>query len=117
MPKLLIALVLVVPGVAYACGWRRLSAAGHPPPWWRPVLYLSGLLTVAAALVSPLDELADKRFSVHMIQHMLLTMVAAPLLLLGNPLAVLLWGVPGRLRRTLARPLARGSRVRRVLAT
>ena len=48
-----------------------------------------------------------------MIQHQLHTMVAAPLLLLANPLPVVLWAVPRRLRHRLERLLTRGTRVRR----
>lgn len=102
-------LVLVLAGVAsaYVRGWRRFHAAGYPPPVWRPVSYALGLLFVAGALLSPLDDLAGERFSAHMAQHLLLTMMAAPLLLLGNPLPLVLWGMPPRARRWLAAPLRR----------
>ena len=50
-----------------------------------PTLFALGLAAIAVALLSPVDELADLRFSAHMIQHMLLMMVAAPLTLLGLP--------------------------------
>lgn len=115
--KAALALVLATGGSAYALGWRRLAAAGHAraAPTWRGVLYVAGLATLAAALLSPLDDLAAQLFSVHMIQHLLLTMVAAPLLLLGNPLPVALWGLPRRLRRAVARPLAGQGRLRRAL--
>ena len=83
--KTLLALALVASATAYVRGWRRLCAAGHAPPVWRPASYVLGLLFVAGALLSPLDELATERFSAHMAQHLLLTMMAAPLLLLGNP--------------------------------
>jgi putative membrane protein len=46
---------------------------------------------------------------------MLLTMVSAPLVLLGNPLPVVLWGLPPRMRRALARPLRPGAGVREAL--
>src|SRR5437763_14617937 len=105
--KTLLLLVLAVLATAYTRGWRRLNAVGHAPPIWRAAAYALGLLTVAGALLSPLDDLAVSRFSAHMAQHLLLTMMAAPLLLLGNPLALVLWGVPPGLRRRLAMPLRR----------
>jgi putative membrane protein len=58
-------------------------------PWfrhqrWRPVLFFTGLLITFVALQSPIDRGGDDYlFSLHMVQHMLLMMVAPPLLLLG----------------------------------
>src|SRR2546428_13971530 len=109
--KTVLALARAGRAAAYACGGRRLRAAGHAPPLWRLVLYALGLVTIAAALLSPLDDLAAARFSIHMGQHLLLTMMAAPLLLLGNPLPLVLWGLPPRARWRLAAPLRRRSRL------
>src|SRR5215831_12442338 len=105
--KTLLALALLAAATAYVRGWRRLRAAGYPPPLWRPASYILGLAFVAGALLSPLDELAAERFSAHMAQHLLLTMMAAPLLLLGNPMPLVLWGLPPRARRWLAAPFRR----------
>ena len=55
-----------------------------PNPRWRPLLFFSGLLITFIALQSPIDRGGDLYlFSMHMVQHMLLMMVAPPLLLLG----------------------------------
>jgi len=109
------ALVLVTLGVAYVRGWRRLAAAGHPPPRWRLALYVFALGALALALLG-LDVAAESRFSWHMAQHLLLMMVAAPLVLLGNPLPLVLWGLPrvvrGRLAAATLRP---ATTVRRAL--
>jgi cytochrome c oxidase assembly factor CtaG len=105
--KTLLVLVLVTAATAYVRGWRRLHAAGYAPPLWRPAAYALGLAFVAGALLSPLDELAAERFSAHMAQHLLLTMMAAPLLLLGNPMPLVLWGLAPRARRWLAAPFRR----------
>lgn len=104
-------------GVAalYGRGWWRLRRRGHPPARWRLALYGLGLAAIAAALLSPIDDLADELFPMHMVQHLLLTMVAAPLVLLGNPLPVVLWGVPRRVRRCLAHPLTREATFRKAL--
>jgi putative membrane protein len=113
--KIVGALALVALGVAYVRGWRRLAAAGHPPPRWRLALYLVALVTVALALLG-LDEAAESRFSSHMIQHLLLVMVAAPLVLLGNPLPLVLWGLPQPVRgRIAAATLRPATIVRRAL--
>ena len=82
-------LVLAGALAAYVRGWWRLRRRGHAPSAWRLAAYALGVVTIAAALVG-LDELADERFSVHMIQHLLLMMVAAPLLALGDPLPLVL---------------------------
>lgn len=111
-----LSVVLVGLAAAYARGWRRLGATGHAPPLWRPACYLCGLLMVAGALLSPLDELAASRFSAHMAQHLLLTMMAAPLVLLADPLPVVLWGLPPAVRRRLAAPLRRGRWIRSALS-
>ena len=58
------------------------------------------------ALASGIEILAGDLFSVHMLQHMLLTTVAAPLLMLGAPIRPLLRGLPALVRRTVVRPLA-----------
>jgi putative membrane protein len=114
--KTVLLIVLAALATSYARGWHRLGAIGYAPPIWRPVVYALGLLTVAAALLSPLDDLAVSRFSAHMAQHLLLTMMAAPLLLLGNPLPLILWGVPPGLRRGLAMPFRRDARSRSALS-
>ena len=52
----------------------------------RVTMFLSGILVLFVALVSPLHELGDGYlFSAHMVQHLLLTLVVPPLLLLGTP--------------------------------
>jgi putative membrane protein len=56
--------------------------------------YLGSLLVVFVALLSPLDALAEELSSFHMIQHMLLIAVAAPLFVFGSPGLVLAWGLP-----------------------
>jgi len=114
--KTVLSLVLVGLATLYAWGWSRLRAAGHAPPIWRLGLYALGLTTVGAALLSPLDDLAAARFAAHMGQHLLLTMMAAPLLLLGNPLPLVLWGLPPRARWTLAAPFRRRARLRAALS-
>src|SRR5437773_1819648 len=114
--KTLLSLVLAAAATTYVRGWRRLRAAGYPPPFWRPASYALGVVFVAAALLSPLDELATERFSAHMAQHLLLTMMAAPLLLLGNPLPVVLWGLPHGPRRWLAAPFRRAAWPRSALS-
>ncbi|WP_141735986.1 cytochrome c oxidase assembly protein [Oligoflexus tunisiensis] len=59
----------------YIRGWRRKG-----PREWGPLLFFIGaVLAVLAALLPPIDRLSEELLSIHMIQHMLLMMVAAPL--------------------------------------
>jgi putative membrane protein len=60
--------------------------------------FLGGWSMLVVALVSPLDMLGAAMFSAHMVQHELLMIVAAPLLVVGRPLAVWLWALPARWR-------------------
>jgi cytochrome c oxidase assembly factor CtaG len=89
----------------YARGVRRLWHAaeiGRGIARWRVACFAGSILAVALALLSPVDAVATALFSVHMTQHMLLVVVAAPLLLAGDPGLSTLWAlnVPERRRAT-----------------
>jgi cytochrome c oxidase assembly factor CtaG len=81
-------------------------------PLWRTALFFLGLAALLVALASPIDGYAAVSFAVHMVQHMLLTVVAAPLMMLGAPIRPLLRGLPGWVRAVIVRPLARSRAVR-----
>jgi cytochrome c oxidase assembly factor CtaG len=83
--------------------------------WWRTGLFIGGCAAIAVALLSPIDALAHDLFSVHMVQHMLLVAVGAPLILLGSPIRPLLRGLPRAVRTSVVRPLARSVGVRALL--
>lgn len=96
-PLILVGMGVVTAGYAYAFyyfwqhGWlaqlvgRGLIKRSHP--WY----FTAGLMALVVALLSPLDILADLLFLMHMLQHILLMMVAPPLLLLGLPVPLLRW--------------------------
>jgi cytochrome c oxidase assembly factor CtaG len=65
---------------------------------WQAAAFLAGSLALVAALVSPVAALSRVLFSVHMTQHEVLMLVAAPLLVLGRPLSVWLWALPAGAR-------------------
>jgi putative membrane protein len=81
---------LVYLGLVVA-GWLYLRAARSVAGWRRSRVsfFLGGLAAAAVALASPLATYAEALFSVHMVQHLLLTLVAVPLVLLGAPGALL----------------------------
>ncbi len=86
---------------AYLALVLRLDSKAQGPVWPRRriVFFTSGLLVVAGALTGPLSTYASLFLSVHMGQHMLLQMVAPPLLLLGAPITLLLRSDPPWVRR------------------
>jgi len=102
-PEVIITILFL--GGLFVVGWRRLrSISGQARnrralgTGWRPVSYIAGLLVIGFALMSPLDVLVQQLFFMHMIQHLLLIMVAPVLLLLPNPMPFLLWGMLPRAR-------------------
>jgi putative membrane protein len=97
----------------YAAGWWRLRArAASSPEWHRPLLFVAGWLVIALALVSPLHAAGARSFAAHMLEHELLMLVGAPLLVLARPLPVMLWAWPHAIRRPLGRSVfAPGVRV------
>jgi len=58
------------------------------------VFFLSGWLALVVALVSPLDPLGVQLFSAHMVQHELMMIVAAPLLVMSRPFGIWMWALP-----------------------
>jgi cytochrome c oxidase assembly factor CtaG len=96
--------------VAYARGVRRMKRRRWPV--WRTGVFFLGIATLLLALAPALEAIAADLFSVHMLQHVLLTMVAPPLLFIGEPVRPLLLGLPDVVRARVVRPLARSGSVR-----
>jgi putative membrane protein len=93
---------LVLAGWAYGRGVRSLwrgGGVGRGVRPWRASAFGVGLLAVAAALLSPLDAAADHLLSAHMAQHLLLVVVAAPLLVVGSPMLAMSRVLPERWRQ------------------
>src|SRR5262245_20186958 len=107
---------VAVAAVVYGCGWARIRQR-LPERFGarRPAAFAAGLAAIVLALCSPLDAAGTHLLRAHMVQHMLLMLVAPPLLWAGAPLAPLLLGLPRPLRRTVAAGLA-AAPVRRLLA-
>jgi putative membrane protein len=74
---------------------------------WRTAAFAAALVTVLVALTGPVERLADDLFWAHMLQHVLLVMVVAPLLVLAAPWHELWRPLPLGLRRGVAKPVAR----------
>src|SRR5581483_9032112 len=68
--------------------WRKHPV--RPWPWWRTALFLAGIGTIVIATQSGVGSYDDVLFWDHMVQHLLLLMVAPPLLVVGQPATLLL---------------------------
>ena len=88
----------------FVTGWWYVRASSRIPRV-RRLSFTSGLAVLGLALGSPLATYAHELFSVHMIQHLGITLVAAPLLVLGQPVTVALRSLGPSNRRYLARLL------------
>ncbi len=87
----------------------------NPVPRRRIWYWMAGLVTLLVATQSVLGAYDTTLFTVHMAQHVLLTMVAAPLLLLGAPVTLLLRAASADVRRDVILPVLH-SRALRVLS-
>lgn len=95
-----IAVVALFYSVGLARLWRKRGgerAVGR----WHAAAFFAGLLAVTAALVSPIHHAGDQLLSAHMLQHLVLILVAAPLLVLGRPQLPFLLALPRSWRRAL----------------
>lgn len=118
---------LVIATILVACWWYgnglralwRSAGTGALVSRAQALAFALAVGVVAVALVSPMDPASEALFSVHMTQHVLLTLVAAPLFALAAPLHVMSWGLAprhrrlagrwqGRLRRVLSHPALPG---------
>jgi putative membrane protein len=130
--RLEVIIPLLILGYLFTAGWLRLRnrtadsrqkrpSAGRQllTATWRLVSYWTGLVCIALSLLSPIDSLGQQLFFMHMIQHLLLIMIAPPLLLIANPMPVVLWGLPDKWRlkagNALGHVLHRDSQFRKVL--
>ena len=98
--------LLALSSVFYATGVRRLwrrAGRGRGITFGQAARFAAGWLVLCAALVSPIDTLSAELFSVHMLQHELLMVVAAPLLVLSRPLEAWTWALKPAWRKLLAR--------------
>jgi len=104
-----VAIILAIAAALYLGGLGRMlsrPAGRWPVSKWRVVSFACALGVIWLALLSPIDAFAEKLFSVHMAQHLLLVLVAAPLIAVSNAQLVYLWLLPLRARRWIGRAIA-----------
>ena len=112
----LVALPLFISAVVW---WRLLARVdrlhpGHPVPAWQRRAFIAGLVAIAFALQSGVARYDTTLFSLHMVQHLLLTLVGPPLIAMGAPITQLLRAVSSRTRTQRILPILH-SRVVRAL--
>ncbi len=113
----LVAVPLLVVSLLWVAAVRRVNAA-HPAttvPVGRSVAFFGGLAAIAVALLSGIERYDTILFSVHMVQHLLLTLVAPPLLALAAPITLLLRVSSAETRRRWILPVLH-SRLVRILS-
>ena len=110
-------LPVLLAGAVYLLAVRHVDQAhpDNPVPRRRIAYWLAGQGVLILALQSPIERYDTTLFSVHMVQHLLLTMVAAPLLVLSAPITLLLRAASPRVRKRAILPILH-SRVVRVLS-
>jgi putative membrane protein len=81
---------------------------------WRLASYLAGNAALAIALVSPLEALDEQLLIAHMMQHLILLMIAPPLLLLGTPQIPLIRAIPPVLAKRTIGVIAKSQTCRRL---
>jgi putative copper resistance protein D len=101
---------LIAAAVAYVWAAHRVSASDPVHPWsrWCSTSFLSALALCWFVLLGPVGFYDDTFFWAHMVQHLALMMVIAPLLLLGSPVLLLLRASTPVVRRTWVLPVIRG---------
>ena len=90
---------LSLTAVLYALGARKHVGLTS----LQKLCFWSGWVSLAVALVSPLHPLGEVLFSAHMLQHEILMLIAAPLLVLARPMVTFLWALPIAWRKRLGR--------------
>lgn len=110
-------LTLSLAGLLYTRGWLEMRSRGRRrlANGWRLASYWLGLLLLGLALLSAIDIFGEMLLLMHMVQHLILVMIAPPLLLLANPFPFALWGLPPVLRRGVVRLFSRRASFRRNL--
>jgi cytochrome c oxidase assembly factor CtaG len=106
---------LAAAAVVYVRGWRALDR--RDPERWsigQLACFLGGLGSLFLALASPIEPFSFFLLQVHMLQHLLLMMVAPPLLWLGAPMFPLLRGLPRSIRTTWIAPMLRSPMLRKL---
>jgi putative membrane protein len=90
--------LLFVSGSLYAIGYGHPARHAGRARRGEAAAFFAGWVVMLIAVLPPIDGLAAVLFSAHMLQHELLMLVGAPLMIAGRPLSTCLWGMPTTVR-------------------
>jgi putative copper resistance protein D len=93
-PWSVLPVLALVAGVAYLVGALRLRRQGVRWPWWRTASFVAGVLSLFAVTGTWLNGYSMELFSVHMAQHMVLSLLTPLFLLVGSPVTLALRVLP-----------------------
>ncbi|HEV2728613.1 MAG TPA: cytochrome c oxidase assembly protein [Terriglobales bacterium] len=99
--SVLLTVIVVFTALVYLRGWRQLRSTPVSVSGSRMFGFLVGLSLIWAATASPIAALDHDLLTVHMLKHLLLMTMAPPLIWLGEPVRVLLCGLPQRSLRKI----------------
>jgi putative membrane protein len=95
IPLAIASALVLVTALVYLRGWFSLrNAFPNLIPGWRLAAFIGGLVSVWTVVGSPLASLDHQSLTMHMLKHLLLMTVAAPLILAGAPIFPLVCGLP-----------------------
>lgn len=109
-PYIVVPVLLTI--ALFLTGIFRARRHRSPLSWINAAFFFGGMLSLCVALDSPIHELGEQLFWVHMTQHEILMLVTAPLLVISRPLSTFLWALP-KSWRVRGGALAKTSIVRR----
>jgi putative membrane protein len=100
--------MLIFAAGLYALALRRISNAGQRSvPRSYPIAFYAGLAAFATALAGPFHTYNENSFALHMGQHVVMMLIAAPLMILGRPVQVALWAISPNRSGAVLRPFLR----------
>jgi putative copper resistance protein D len=111
-PVVVLGLAAVAAAYLRGVAWARQRHSASPFPRLNITCFMSGLGVTYLALQSPIKAYSDRLLSVHMVQHLLLTMAAAPLLVLGAPVILALRASSRSIRERVVLPLVHSALAR-----
>jgi putative membrane protein len=94
-PPAIVIPLLLMAGLYLLGALRMVRRTSHRRTLvWPIVSFALGWISLVIALDSPIHELGEQLFWVHMTQHEILMLISAPLLVLGRPMVAFLWAFP-----------------------
>jgi putative membrane protein len=103
--RLFLVATLVLIELAYLRGWFQLKTSGkNAISNWHLGAFTCGVMSIGAAVYSPISALDHRLLCMHMVQHLLLMTIGPALILLGNPFLPIERGLPSSFARSVPRP-------------